>query len=117
MNDEVDEIHEVPTITPAQARSADLTGLVASVDPAISELEIPKLKKKRSTEVGCQHVTIKVEGVRGTNPYHHLLLRNPEEGLTMPVAAVADVRVPSLPTDTVAASDVTTHINVILGNL
>ena len=43
----------------------DLTGLVASVDPDDFRVSKSyKLKKKPSTEVGCQHVTIKVEGVR-----------------------------------------------------
>ena len=79
------EVPTVPRLT--QTWSRDLTGLVASVDPGdFGVSKSYKLKKKPSTEVGCQHVTIKVEGVRVNKSLPPPRVEEPtEEGLTMPL--------------------------------
>jgi hypothetical protein len=89
MNDEVDEILAKCQRSHDSLKHGlrDLTGLVASVDPDDFRVSKSyKLKKKPSTEVGCQHVTIKVEGVRVNKSLPPPRVEEPvEEGLTMPL--------------------------------
>ena len=89
MNDEVDEILAKCQRSHDSLKHGlrDLTGLVASVDPDDFRVSKSyKLKKKPSTEVGCQHVTIKVEGVRVNKSLPPPVVEEPaEEGLTMPL--------------------------------
>uniref|UniRef100_A0A6S8V7K6 Uncharacterized protein n=1 Tax=Pelagomonas calceolata TaxID=35677 RepID=A0A6S8V7K6_9STRA len=89
MNDEVDEILAKCQRSHDSLKHGlrDLTGLVASVDPDDFRVSKSyKLKKKPSTDVGCQHVTIKVEGVRVNKSLPPPVVEEPaEEGLTMPL--------------------------------
>ena len=88
-NDDVDELLAKCQRSHDQLKHGlrDLTGLVASVDPDDFKVTHSfKLKAKPTTQVGCQHVSIKVEGVRVNKSLPPPRVEEPiEEGLTMPL--------------------------------
>lgn len=87
MNDELDELFAQAATEGNKQRHAlhDLTALVESVDP--DDFKVGrKLKKKLTVHVGCQHVQLKVEGIKVNKSVPPpRVAEPPQTGLGIPV--------------------------------